>query len=134
MDANKQGREGGGDGRLREEERDLGRRRCDLDSFDESIRRYICSLLNPCKQVVPNISRRKLFALPSWEDDISSFRLSVSLDPLSTLSLPLSLSFYIPAFTLSVLRRNLLRDDEFSTIIPVVLFWGGERCENEISR
>lgn len=50
----------------------------------------------------PNINRRKLFALPS--DNISSFRLSISLDPLSTLSL--SPSIYILAFTLVLWNRD----------------------------
>lgn len=52
----------------------------------------------------PNINRRKLFALPS--DNISFFRLSISLDPLSTLSLFLSLYIYSRLYTRSMESRQ----------------------------
>lgn len=75
----------------------------------------------------PNINRRKLFALPS--DNISFFRLSISLDPLSILSLSL---LYIFSPLHSFYGIATTGDDKFSTIIPVVL--EGKMCENEISR
>lgn len=110
--------------------RDLRRRRCDLDSFDcdESIRRYICSLLNPCKQAPsPRILAEESCLLFRRGDNISSFRLSTSLDPLSILSLSPSLSIYIYSRLYTLREIATTRDDKFSAIIPVVLpGWEGK--------
>lgn len=98
MDANKQRRKG------------VVSRKATMRSRSTATNRYddifaLClTLVNKSlpPSLPPNINRRKLFALPS--DNISSFRLSISLDPLSTLSL--SPSIYILAFTLVLWNRD----------------------------